>query len=72
MSKSKTEAEDAVQMAKIGYQEGTVTNLEVVNSQKLLTQTNIQYLKALYNFYIYKARLYRSIGALEEEFTWLN
>jgi len=72
MSESKIAAQEAVQMAQLGYQEGTVTNIEVINTQKLLTQTNINYLQALYEFYIAKARLYRDIGKLSEDSGWLK
>lgn len=72
MAESKTEAAEAVRMARLGYQEGIVTNLDIINTQKLLTETNIQYLKAIYNFYVAKARLYRNIGKLEEDLTWLD
>jgi outer membrane protein len=72
MAESRSEASEAVRMATFGYQEGVVTSLDVINSQKLLTDSNIQYLQALYDFYIAKARLFRSTGTLQEELTWLE
>ncbi|NIA30690.1 MAG: TolC family protein [Actinobacteria bacterium] len=72
MQESEQDATEAVRMAKIGYQEGTVTNLDVINTQKLLTETQVKYYQALYAFYVAKARLYRSMGKLKEDFSWLE
>jgi outer membrane protein len=72
MQESQKQSEDAVLMAQYGYKEGTVTNLDVVNTQNLLTQSTIGYLQALYDFYTAKARLYRSIGLLREDMSWLE
>jgi outer membrane protein len=72
MQESKKQATDAVSMAQYGYKEGTVTNLDVINTQNLLTQSTIGYLQALYDFYAAKARLYRSIGKLREDMSWLE
>lgn len=72
MQESEQDAADAVSMAQIGYQEGTVTNLDIINTQKLLTETQVKYFQSLYSFYMAKARLYRSIGKLQEDFLWLE
>ena len=72
MQESQVEAAEAVRMARLGYQEGTITSLDVIDTQKLLTETRLQYLQALYDFYSDKARLYRNVGKLEEDFTWLK
>jgi len=72
MEESKDEARQAVQMARLGYQQGTVTNIDVINTQKLLTQTNVQYLQALYSFFTAKANLYMSAGTLKEDLPWLE
>jgi len=72
MQESRTEAAKAMGMARFGYQEGTVTNLEVINAQKLLAESNIQYLLAQYDFYIAKARLFQTAGKLEEDLTWVK
>lgn len=72
MQESAAEAEIALQMARTGYQEGTVISLELIATQKLLTQARSEHLQAEYALYIAKARLYRSIGRLEEKLTWLE
>ena len=72
MQESEQDAAEAIRMAKIGYQEGTVTNLDVINTQKLLTETQVKYYQSLYAFYVAKAKLYRSIGKLKEDFSWLE
>ncbi len=72
MAESKKEAEQAVEMAKIGYQEGSVTNLELINTQKIFTRSQIEYLAAWYNFYIAKAVLLRSAGMLTEDLAWIQ
>jgi outer membrane protein len=72
MRESKKQAADAVLMAQYGYKEGTVTNLEVINTQNLLTESTIGYLQALYDYYAAKARLYRGIGKLREDMSWLE
>ncbi len=72
MDESKSEAKLAVEMAMTGYKEGTITNLDLINTQKLYTQTEMEYLKALYNFYIAKANLFKSIGKLKEDLSWLE
>lgn len=72
MEESKDQAEAAMQMAEIGYQEGTLTNLDVTNTQKLLTETNINYMSALYDFYVAKAQLYLAMGRLKENFEWIE
>jgi outer membrane protein len=72
MQESQKQATAAVGMAQYGYKEGTVTNLDVINTQNLLTESTIGYLQALYDFYAAKARLYRSIGMLREDMSWLE
>ncbi len=72
MTESKSEAKLAVKMALTGYKEGTITNLDLINTQKLYTQTEMEYLKALYNFYIAKVNLFKSIGKLKEDLSWLE
>ncbi|NOX87590.1 MAG: TolC family protein [Calditrichaeota bacterium] len=72
MEESKSEAAQAVKMAKIGYQEGSITNLELINTQKLYTRTQVEYLAAFYNFYIAKAALLRAVGLLKEDLSWID
>ncbi len=72
MTESKSEAAQAVKMARIGYQEGSVTNLELINTQKLFTRSKVEYLAAWYNFYIAKATLLHSAGLLKEDLSWIE
>ncbi|GBE26463.1 outer membrane protein TolC precursor [bacterium BMS3Bbin03] len=72
MHESEKDAGDAVRMAELGYQTGTVTNLDVINTQKLFTETRVRYLRSLYSFYVAKAHLYRNIGKLKEDVSWLR
>lgn len=72
MKESISEAALAVKMARVGYKEGTITNLDLINTQKLYTQTKMEYLKALYNFYLAKVNLFKSIGELKEDLSWVE
>ena len=72
MKESISEAKLAVKMARIGYKEGTITNLDLINTQKLYTQTKMEYLKAVYNFYRAKVNLFKSTGKLKEDLSWLK
>ena len=72
MLESTSEAKTAVKMAKLGYTEGTITNLEFINTQKLLLQSEMEYQKALYNFYSAKAALFKNLGKLKEDLSWLE
>ncbi len=72
MLESTSEAKTAVKMAKLGYTEGTITNLEFINTQKLLLQSEMEYQKALYNFYSAKAALFKNLGRLKEDLSWLE
>jgi outer membrane protein len=72
MEQSKNAAQEAMKMARIGYQEGTLTNLDLINTQKLLTETQINYTNALYDFYIAKAQLFLVIGKMKENFEWVE
>jgi len=72
MRESVADAKEAVRMARLGYKAGTVTNLDVINTQKLFTETKVNYLLSIYNFYIARARLYRNMGRLTEDFSWLK
>ncbi len=72
MGESRDAAEQAVKMAQVGYREGTITNLDLINTQKLLTETQINYSNAIYDFYIAKAQLYLVIGKMKEDFEWVE
>ena len=72
MEQSREAAREAMKMAQIGYREGTLTNLDLINTQKLLTETQINYSNALYDFYIAKAQLFLTIGKMKEDFEWVE
>ena len=60
-------AEDALEMAETGYQNGLVTNLEYLDTQLALTQSRVSYLSSLANHRIAGARLRQAMGIAEEE-----
>lgn len=72
MREGKSEAGQAVKMARIGYREGSITNLELINTQKIFTRAQIGYLAAWYNFYTAKASLLRNAGMLTEDLGWIE
>ena len=57
-----TQAEEDFNIAKIKYNEGVGTNLEVMDAQEKLTEAKTNYYTALYNYNVSKANLDRSIG----------
>jgi outer membrane protein len=44
------QASEAVSMAKVRYEAGVVTNLDVLDAQTMLTQANLAYLRSLYAY----------------------
>ncbi|UCG44087.1 MAG: TolC family protein [candidate division WOR-3 bacterium] len=60
-------AEDALEMAETGYQNGLVTNLEYLDTQLALTQSRVSYLSSLANHRIAGARLRQAMGIAEQE-----
>ncbi|MFO7675649.1 MAG: TolC family protein [bacterium] len=59
-------AEEALQMAETGYQNGLVTNLEYLDTQLALTQSRVSHLSSLANHRIARARLLQAMGISEE------
>ncbi len=59
-------AEEALDLAETGYQNGLVTNLEYLDTQLALTQGRVSYLSSLANHRIAKARLLQAMGTTEE------
>lgn len=72
MKESLDAAQQAAKMAGVGYREGTITNLDLINTQKLLTETSINYSNSIYDFYIAKANLYLVMGNMTEDFEWIE
>ncbi len=60
-------AEAALVMAETGYQNGLVTNLEYLDTQLALTQSQVSYLNSLANHRIAQAKLRQAMGITEEE-----
>jgi len=72
MKESKKVAAEALKMARTGYQQGVYTNLELLNTQKLYLKSELSYSNAVYDFYIAKVRLFKSIGKLQDNLSWLK
>ncbi len=72
MAEGKNEAEQAVKMARLGYKEGSITNLELINTQKIFTRSQIEHLAAWYNFYIARTALMRGAGMLTDDLKWIE
>lgn len=55
-------AQKSYTMAKVRYEEGVDTNLNVMDAEDSLTQIRMNYLKSLYNFNVAKAKLQLAMG----------
>jgi outer membrane protein len=60
-------AQDVFNIAKIKYQEGIGSNLEVVDADAALTEAEINYLAALYDGLISKVNLEKALGLLKSD-----
>lgn len=58
-------AQEVFEIARIKYQEGVGTNLEVVNADAALVEAEINYLAALYDSLISKVNLEKALGLLK-------
>ncbi|MCX5800834.1 MAG: TolC family protein [Candidatus Eisenbacteria bacterium] len=56
------QSEEAVSMAKIKYEAGVVTNLDLLDTQTTLTQARLNYLRALYNYTVSLVAVDRATG----------
>ena len=63
--KSITQAERALQIAQTRYKNGIGIQLEILDTQKSLTQTRLNYEKAIYDFLIAKIEWERILGISE-------
>ena len=59
---SVAQAEEDYEIAKIKYNEGVGTNLEVMDAQEKLTEARTNYYTALYNYNVSKAQLDKAMG----------
>ena len=60
-------AQEVYRVAKVKYQEGVGSNLEVVEADAALVQAEINYLAALYDGLISKVELERALGLLKTD-----
>jgi outer membrane protein len=56
------QAEEATQIANTSYANGTITNLELMDTQVALDQARINYITAVYDYLIGRAQYRRAIG----------
>ncbi|OGS21733.1 MAG: hypothetical protein A2252_11650 [Elusimicrobia bacterium RIFOXYA2_FULL_39_19] len=56
------QAQESLKIAEVGYANGVVTNLEVMDTQLALTQAKINYMQALYDYIITNAGLKKATG----------
>ncbi len=62
-------AQEVYRVAKVKYQEGVGSNLEVVEADAALVQAEINYLGALYDGLISKVEVERALGLLKADLT---
>ena len=55
-------AEQAVEQAKVRYENGIITNLDLLNAQTSLAQANLLYLQSLYNYEMSRVSLRKAAG----------
>ncbi|MEM5769066.1 MAG: TolC family protein, partial [Bacillota bacterium] len=55
-------AEEDVNISQVKYNAGAGTNIEVMDAQLALTQAKINYIQALYDFNVSKAKLDKAAG----------
>ncbi len=58
------EAREALRLANLTYEEGISTQLDVLNAQLQLTNSEVQYQRGVYNYNISQLRLLKAIGKL--------
>lgn len=58
-----SKAEEALRLADVRYDAGTVTQLDVLSAQTSLTETRAQYVQALRDYSVSRSKLERSVGA---------
>jgi outer membrane protein len=64
--KSVQQAERALEIAQTRYKEGVGTQLEILDTQNSLTQTSINYEKAVYDFLIAKTEWEKVLGIIKK------
>lgn len=63
--KSVVQAEKALEIAQTRYNKGVGTQLEILDTQNSLTQTRVNYERALYDFLTAKTQFEKIIGSIE-------
>jgi len=61
-SENVKQAQESMRIAEVGYSNGVVTNLEVMDTQLALTQAKTNYLQALYDYLTTSAGLKKATG----------
>lgn len=56
------QAEEEYKIAQVKYDEGVGTNLEVMDAQEKLTESQTNFFTALYNYNVSKAQLDKAMG----------
>jgi outer membrane protein len=56
-------AQEALSQAKVRYESGVITNLDLLNAETSLAQANLLHLQALYNYTLSKIALNKAVGA---------
>lgn len=65
--KNVEQAEESLRIANLNYAEGMITLLDVSATQTALTQARVNYLQALYDYFIAAAEFERSLGLKKNE-----
>ena len=60
--KNVEQAEEALSIAEGRYKSGTITQVEVLDANLALTQARLNYTKALYNYNLARASLFKAMG----------
>ena len=55
-------AQEALSQAKVRYESGVITNLDLLNAETSLAQANLLHLQALYNYTLSRIALNKAIG----------
>lgn len=59
------QAEESLKIAQVSYKNGVITNLELMDTQTMLTQVKMQYAQAVFGYIDAKAKLDKAVGKLE-------
>lgn len=63
------QAEEALRLARVRYDNGTGTQLDLLNAQFVLTQTQTAYASSIYAYHMAHARLEKALGVIGQSLT---